>query len=91
MFKAKYHHKLAGTNILETKEGRNNDDDDNDIEFLDEAIEVPNDNEYHEPRPQNPIPAIGHPSRPRITRVSRFQIVERRQKLKHLAFWNTYT
>ncbi len=72
MFKAKYHHNLVGTNISEIKEGCNNDndDDDNDIEFLDEEIEAPNDNEYHEPRPQNPTPAIGHPSRPRIARVS---------------------
>ncbi len=72
MFKAKYHHNLAGTNISKTKERHNDDDDDNDIEFLDEAIGAPNDNEYHEPWPQNPIPIIGHPSRPQITRVSQF-------------------
>ncbi len=73
MFKVKYHHNLAGTNILKPKERHNDDDDDdNDIEFLDEAIGAPNDNEYHEPWPQNPIPIIGHPSRPHITRVSQF-------------------
>jgi len=49
MFKAKYHHNLAGTNISKTKERHNDDDDDNDIEFLDEALGAPNDNEYHEP------------------------------------------
>jgi hypothetical protein len=70
MFKAKYHHNLAKTNISKAKEGHNDDDDDNDTKFLDEVIEAPNDNEYHEPRPQNPTPAIGHPSRPRIARVS---------------------
>jgi len=35
--------------ILEAKDGHNNDDDDNDIDILDETIEAPNDNDYHEP------------------------------------------
>jgi hypothetical protein len=40
---------LCGINILEAEDGRNNYDDDNDIDLLDEAIEAPNDNDYHEP------------------------------------------
>ncbi len=43
---------LCGTNILEVEEGCNDDDDDdddNDTNILDEAIEAPKDNDYHEP------------------------------------------
>jgi zona occludens toxin (predicted ATPase) len=42
---------LRGTDILEMEEGHNDDDDDddNDINILDEAIEAPNDSDYHEP------------------------------------------
>ncbi len=42
---------LCETNTLEAKEGHN-DDDDNDTNILDEAIEAPNGNDYHEPRPK---------------------------------------
>jgi hypothetical protein len=49
---------LCGTNTLETEEGHNNDD--NDINIPDEAIEAPNDSEYHEPRPQHPNSTINH-------------------------------
>jgi hypothetical protein len=51
---------LCGIIILEAKDGRNNDDDDNDIDIPDEAIEAPNDNDYHEPSPQHPNPAISY-------------------------------
>ncbi len=40
---------LCGINILKAEDGLNNDDDDNDIDILDEAIEAPNDSDYHEP------------------------------------------
>jgi hypothetical protein len=40
---------LCGINILEAEDGHNNDDDDNDIDILDEAVEAPNDSDYHEP------------------------------------------
>jgi hypothetical protein len=60
---------LRGTNISEVKEGCNDDDDD-DTNISDESIEAPNDNDYHEPRPQNPNLAISHPPKSRIIRVS---------------------
>jgi hypothetical protein len=44
----KYHHNLDWDKHFKTREGRNNDDD-NDTNIPDEAIEVPNDNDYHEP------------------------------------------
>jgi hypothetical protein len=31
------------------EEGRNDDDDDNDIDIPNETIEAPNDSDYHEP------------------------------------------
>jgi hypothetical protein len=40
---------LHGIDISKAEEGRNDDDDDNDTNILDEAIEVPNDSDYHEP------------------------------------------
>jgi hypothetical protein len=40
---------LCGTNISEVEEGCNNDDDNNDTHILDETMEAPNDNDYHEP------------------------------------------
>ncbi len=42
---------LLGTNTSKAKEGcnYNDDDDDNDIDIPDEAIEAPNDSDYHEP------------------------------------------
>jgi hypothetical protein len=40
---------LCGIDISKTKEGHNDDDDNNVINNLDEAIEVPNDSDYHEP------------------------------------------
>jgi hypothetical protein len=65
---------LCGTNILEVEEGHNDDDDDddddNDTNILDEAIEAPNDNDCHEPRPQHLNSTISHPPRSRITKVS---------------------
>ncbi len=42
---------LCGTNTLQAKEGHN-DDDDNDTDILDEAIEAPNGNDYHERWPK---------------------------------------
>jgi len=39
---------LCGTNISKAKKGHNDDDDDNDIDILNEAIEAPNDINYHE-------------------------------------------
>jgi hypothetical protein len=39
---------LCGINTSKAKEGCNNDNDDNDTYILDEAIEVPNDSDYHE-------------------------------------------
>jgi len=42
---------LCGTYTLEAEEGHNDDDDNNDIDIHDDAIEAPNDNDYHEPRP----------------------------------------
>ncbi len=41
---------LCGIDISKAKEGHNDDDDDdNDIDIPNEAIEAPNDNDYHEP------------------------------------------
>jgi len=40
---------LCGINTSKVEEGCNDDDDDNDTNILDEAIEAPNDNDYHEP------------------------------------------
>jgi hypothetical protein len=37
---------LRGIDTLETKEGCNDDDDDNDINIPNEAIEAPNDTDY---------------------------------------------
>jgi len=37
------------TNISKAKEGLNDDNDDNGIDIIDEAIEAPNDNNNHEP------------------------------------------
>jgi hypothetical protein len=42
----------------------------NDTDIPNEAIEAPNDSDYHEPRPQHPNPTISHPPRSGITRVS---------------------
>ncbi len=42
---------LRGTNTSKVEEGHNIDDDDNDTNILDEAIETPNDSDYHEPWP----------------------------------------
>jgi len=61
---------LCGTYTLKAEEGHNDDDDDNDIEIPDEAIEAPNNNDYHELRPQHPNLAISYPSRSQITRAS---------------------
>jgi hypothetical protein len=36
------------TNILEVEEGLNDDNDDNGIDIIDETIEAPNNNNYHE-------------------------------------------
>jgi hypothetical protein len=41
---------LHGTNNSKAKEGCNDDDDDNYIDILDEAIEAPNDIDYHKLR-----------------------------------------
>jgi hypothetical protein len=60
---------LHGIDISKTKEGCNDNDDDNENDILDEAIEAPNDSDYHEPLPQHPNPTISHPFRSRITRV----------------------
>jgi hypothetical protein len=56
---------LCGTYTSETEEGHNDDDDDNDndIDIPNEAIEAPNDNDYHELRPQHPNLAISYPHR----------------------------
>jgi hypothetical protein len=37
------------TNISEAEEGLSDDNDDNGIDIIDEAIEAPNDNNNHEP------------------------------------------
>ncbi len=47
---------LHVTNISEAEEGLSDDNDDNGIDIIDEAIEAPNDNNNHEPWSQNPIP-----------------------------------
>ncbi len=61
---------LHGIDISKAEEGRNDDDDDNDTNILDEAIEVPNDSDYHEPWPQHPNSTISHPLRSWITKAS---------------------
>jgi hypothetical protein len=61
---------VHGTNTLEVEEGCNNDDDDFDTNILDEAIEAPNDSDYHEPQPQHPNSTISHLPRSQITRAS---------------------
>ncbi len=81
---------LCGINTSEVEEGCNNDDDDNDTNIPDEAIEAPNDNDYHERRKkyelsQNPniqiLPLViflGHES-------------QGLHNHRHLAFCNIYT
>jgi len=61
---------LCRTYTSETEEGHIYDDDDNDIAIPNEVIEAPNDNDYHELRPQHPNLAISYPSRSQITRAS---------------------
>ncbi len=62
---------LHGTNTSKVEEGCNDDDDDdNDTNIFDEAIEAPNDSDYHEPQPQNPNLAISHPPKSQIIRIS---------------------
>jgi hypothetical protein len=61
---------LHGTNTSKAEENHIDDDDDNDIEILDEAIEAPNYSDYHEPQPQHLNFIINHPLRSRITRSS---------------------
>ncbi len=48
---------LHGTNIWELREWRNGHDE-NDIDISDDGGEPPNDNDYHEPQPQNTNPII---------------------------------
>jgi hypothetical protein len=45
MFRLKYHHNLVW-DTSKVEKGCNNDDD-NDTDILDEAIEAPNDSDYH--------------------------------------------
>jgi hypothetical protein len=52
---------LHGIYISKAEEGCNDDNDDNDTNILDEAIEAPNDSDYHEFQPQHPNPTISHP------------------------------
>jgi hypothetical protein len=52
---------LCGIDISEVEEGCNNDDDDNDTNIPNETIEILNDSDYHEPRPQHPNSTISHP------------------------------
>jgi len=61
---------LRGTYVSKVEEGCNDDDDDIDIDIFYEAIEALNDNDYHEPQPQNPNHANGHTPRSRITKAS---------------------
>jgi hypothetical protein len=51
---------LCGTYILKVKEGCNSDDDDINTNIPNKAIEVPNDNDYHELQPQHPNFTINH-------------------------------
>jgi hypothetical protein len=43
---------LCGIDIFKMKDWSNDDDDDNDTNVPDEAIEAPNDSDYHEPHPK---------------------------------------
>ncbi len=67
---------LCGTDISKVEEGHNDDDDDddddddNDTNILDEAIEAPTNNDYHEPQPQHPNLSINHPPRSQIAKAS---------------------
>ncbi len=61
---------LRGTNILKVEKGHNDADDNNDTNILDEAIETPNDSDYHEPWPQHPNSTISHLPRSQVTRAS---------------------
>jgi len=71
-----------GKNILKMKEGCNDDDDDNDTNIPDQAIEAPNDSDYHEPRPQHPNSTINHLVKSWIQGLHNH---------RHLAFCNSYT
>jgi len=64
---------FCGTNTLEVEEGRNDDDDDNDTDILDEAIEDPNDSDYHESQFQHPNFTLSHLLRSQITNASQLQ------------------
>jgi hypothetical protein len=61
---------LHEINTSKVEEGCNNDNNDNDTNIFYEVIEAPNASDYHEPQPQNPNQAIGHPIRSWITKVS---------------------
>jgi hypothetical protein len=61
---------LCGIHISKAEEGCNDDDDENDTDIRNEAIEDPNDSDYHELQPQHPNSTINHPPRSRITRAS---------------------
>jgi hypothetical protein len=61
---------LHRISTLNAREGCNDDDDDNDTDILDEAIEAPNDSDYHELWPRHPNLTINHPPRSWIKRAS---------------------
>jgi hypothetical protein len=61
---------LHGTNTSKAKKEHNDDDDDNDTDILDEAIEAPNDSDYHESQPQHPNSTINHLFRSQIKKAS---------------------
>jgi hypothetical protein len=64
---------LCGIDNLEAKEQHN--DDDNDTNILNESIEASNDNDYHELRPHNTLPTIGHSSKSQIARASQIMMM----------------
>jgi hypothetical protein len=73
---------LHGIDISKAEEGHNDDDDDNDTNIFDEAIKAPNDNDYHEPRPNIQIlPLV----------ILLWHKSQGLHNHRHLAFCNSYT
>jgi hypothetical protein len=64
---------LRGTYILEVEEWCNDDDEDTYVN--NDGGDAPNDNDYHEPQPQDTNPIIGCASTSIITRASQSHIV----------------
>ncbi len=63
-----YHHDLAWDIHFEVEERCN--DDDQDTYINNDGGNAPNDNDYHEPQPQDTNPIIGYASTSKTTKAS---------------------